>query len=106
VEKIDGTNEPGWLYFGCSKDAFKIDTQGKGPFCGHVNGALVMKELERPWVHWHSSMSPKLEDCLDPESPLFQEDLLQDKGGVKFGYLGKADDLEKIVVRGLEKWYV
>lgn len=94
---LDGTNKPGWLYFGCSKDAFEPDSQRKGIFCGHVNGALVMKELERPWLHWHSSMSPDLVNCLNPNNPFLNEEIMH--------AVAKADDLELIIIEGVRKWY-
>lgn len=97
LSPVDGTFQPGWLYFGNSKDAFSPLTKGKGVFCGHVNGALVMKELERPWLHWHSSMSPDLTKCLNQENPLLKEEIMHQ--------VGLADDLELIVIEGLRKWY-
>jgi len=57
-----------------------------------------MKELERPWVHWHSSMSPDLMECLNPTSPLAQNPIMT--------FAGKADDMEIIVVHGIKKWHV
>ncbi|KAF9880612.1 hypothetical protein CkaCkLH20_01654 [Colletotrichum karsti] len=41
----------GWNYFGESKDAFGLNAY-LGPFNGHVNGACIMKEIHKPWLHW------------------------------------------------------
>ncbi|KAH0610730.1 uncharacterized protein H6S33_011157 [Morchella sextelata] len=40
------TEPTAWIYQGRSSHAFQEDTSYLGPFNGHVNGALVMKELE------------------------------------------------------------
>ena len=43
-----------WLFNGASWDAFSADAAGAGPFDGHVNGSVVMKERAAPWLHWQS----------------------------------------------------
>ncbi|GAB7356936.1 hypothetical protein MBLNU459_g7782t1 [Dothideomycetes sp. NU459] len=45
------TADPVWIFNGDSMGAFG-DQSYLGPFNGHVNGSLVMKELKRPWIHW------------------------------------------------------
>ncbi|KAK4184363.1 hypothetical protein QBC35DRAFT_59114 [Podospora australis] len=47
----------GWNYFGNAKDAFGRNAY-LGPFNGHVNGAVIMKELHEPWIHWYNPSSP------------------------------------------------
>lgn len=44
------TESTAWIYQGRSSHAFQEDTSYLGPFNGHVNGALVMKELEKSVV--------------------------------------------------------
>ncbi|KAK4224652.1 hypothetical protein QBC38DRAFT_12997 [Podospora fimiseda] len=46
----------GWNFFGNSLDAFGRNAY-LGPFNGHVNGAVVMKELREPWIHWYNPSS-------------------------------------------------
>ena len=43
-----------WVFAGNSRAAFEQVTAGKGPFESHVNGNVLMKELRKPWIHWHS----------------------------------------------------
>jgi hypothetical protein len=45
---------PAWVFAGNARHALSDPTQGKGPFESHKSGALLMKELKRPWVHWDS----------------------------------------------------
>lgn len=40
-------NRFGWIFQGKSTDAFVEETAYLGPWNGHVNGALVMKELHK-----------------------------------------------------------
>ncbi|MDQ3090970.1 MAG: hypothetical protein M3R46_04765 [Actinomycetota bacterium] len=46
--------EAAWVFAGNSRHALSDPTQGKGPFESHTSGAFLMKELEIPWLHWHS----------------------------------------------------
>jgi hypothetical protein len=46
--------ESAWVFAGNSRHALFDPTQGKGPFESHASGALLMKELKIPWLHWHS----------------------------------------------------
>ncbi|KAF2225804.1 hypothetical protein BDZ85DRAFT_307780 [Elsinoe ampelina] len=48
------TTVQAWNYFGNSMDAFGPSSY-LGPFNGHVNGAVIMKELHAPWIHWYGS---------------------------------------------------
>lgn len=43
-----------WVYAGNSRDALRPASAGKGPFETHVTGNLIMKELTKPWMNWHS----------------------------------------------------
>ncbi|GES85123.1 hypothetical protein RCL2_001221400 [Rhizophagus clarus] len=88
-------NENEWWWLGNSWDAFKVETRNRGPFDGHVNGSLVMKELNRPWVHWNSQFFV-ISECLDPEDPLRHELLFEDLSG--------AIRLEHIVKNAVSEW--
>ncbi|KAK3985450.1 hypothetical protein QBC44DRAFT_384841 [Cladorrhinum sp. PSN332] len=46
----------GWNYFGNALDAFGANAY-LGPFNGHVNGSVIMKELHEPWIHWYNPSS-------------------------------------------------
>jgi hypothetical protein len=84
-----------WWWLGNSWNAFKDETRYKGPFDGHVNGSLVMKELNRPWVHWNSQFFV-ISDCLDPEDPLRKEPIFEE--------LSDANRLEHIVKDAVSEW--
>jgi hypothetical protein len=43
-----------WVWAGNSRHALEAPTRGLGPFEAHPSGTFLMKELKRPWVHWHS----------------------------------------------------
>lgn len=90
-----------WLYFGSSRDALAPDTHGLGPFCGHPNGGLTIKEMERPWPHWHSSVA-QLD--LKPSHPLRDDPLFCDQktGTWHFGF---ADHLATMVAKGTKQWF-
>jgi len=89
-----------WLYFGSSKDAFTPDTQGLGPFCGHANGCLTMKEIEEPWPHWHRTETPLK---LPPDHPMMHDPLFQDQtSGL---YFGEPDHMARMVVAGTKAWF-
>ncbi|KAF3927116.1 hypothetical protein AA313_de0208487 [Arthrobotrys entomopaga] len=95
------TGEHRWLYFGCSKDAFAADTFGIGPFCGHPNGGLIMKEMEEPWLHWHSTtFSLDLPD----DHPLSKDPLFRhpDSGIWHFTH---ANHMAHLVRTGTERWF-
>ncbi|CAG8443577.1 12763_t:CDS:1 [Funneliformis caledonium] len=88
-------NKNEWWWLGNSWHALKDPTRGKGPFDGHVNGALVMKELNRPWLHWHSQMFT-ISDCLDPKTPLRHEPIFENRLD--------AVELEHIVKDAVSEW--
>ncbi|KAH8144489.1 uncharacterized protein LAJ45_11500 [Morchella importuna] len=104
AEKED--NSPAvWHYLGSSFDAFSADTEGRGPFCGHVNGALVMKELGLPWMHWHSTRH-RINSTLSPTNPLLSDELLQPAGSRgKLSYIANGDRFERIVRNAAFQWY-
>src|ERR1043165_8191636 len=86
-----------WAWAGHSWDALAQDTRGKGPFDSHVNGAMVMKELKAPWIHWHSQASSVTLEALAPTDPLRTEPLFLQRTG--------AEHLEIDVVRpGVRRW--
>jgi hypothetical protein len=87
-----------WLYFGSSNDAFTPDTQGLGPFCGHANGGLVMKEADSPWPHWHS---PVAELELEESHPIYKEKLFRNHTGWLFG---SAHELATMIMNGTMRW--
>ncbi|KAF1998462.1 hypothetical protein P154DRAFT_577809 [Amniculicola lignicola CBS 123094] len=89
-----------WLYFGSSEDAFTPDTYGLGVFCGHANGGIVMKELDEPWVHWHT---PRNQLELPDNHALRQCTTLLDSGDWNFGF---GEDMARMVQRGNREWYV
>lgn len=62
--------EPGaWVWAGNSRHALEAESRGQGPFEAHPAGSFLMKELKRPWVHWHS-----------PDAPMDDRDLPADSG--------------------------
>jgi hypothetical protein len=86
-----------WIWAGSSWDALAPGSRGHGPFDSHVNGALNMKELKRPWVHWHSQAAMILDSVLAPDDPLRAERL----------WIGRqqADEFERAVARpGIQRW--
>ena len=86
-----------WIWAGSSWDALAPDSRGKGPFDSHVNGALNMKELKRPWVHWHSPAARILDSALAPDDPLAAEPLWVNRG--------QADEFERAIARpGIQRW--
>ena len=90
-----------WQYHGCSKDAFEQDSRYLGPFCGHVNGALVMKELKSPWSHWISSKTRTLGKSLPNTDAIWRQTKLL---GERLKKVQHADNLEPIIIEGVDKW--
>lgn len=86
-----------WFFMGDSNDALRPDSAGNGPFDGHVNGSLVMKELRFPWLHW-SSETEKIEaNVFEPGHPILSHKVFLERTG--------AEILERrIVVPGIDKW--
>ncbi len=86
-----------WIWAGSSWDALAADSRGQGPFDSHVNGALNMKELKAPWLHWHSQAAGIREEALAGSDPLRTDPLWQAREG--------AERLETEVVRpGIQRW--
>ncbi|MBA2368049.1 MAG: hypothetical protein H0V82_03390 [Candidatus Protochlamydia sp.] len=89
-----------WIWVGNSQHALEPLTRGKSPFCGHVNGAPIMKELELPWSNWQSSLATLDDSILPPDSPLIKKyPFLDDKTEE-----GMADDLEIFIKGGIDLW--
>jgi hypothetical protein len=86
-----------WIWAGNSQHALEPATRGKGPFDSHVNGSLVMKELKRPWTHWHSMSASINNEVLAPDDPLRSEPLFSNKAGAELLELG-------IVKPGIVRW--
>jgi hypothetical protein len=72
-----------WVWAGSSWDALEDDARGQGPFDSHVNGALNMKELKQPWMHWHSMAAQIRDRALKPGDPLLAEPLWTDRQGAE-----------------------
>ena len=86
-----------WIWAGSSWDALAPGSRGHGPFDSHVNGALNMKELKLPWVHWHSQAAAILDDVLAPEIRCAPNRCGRQKAA--------ADEFERTVVRpGIQRW--
>jgi hypothetical protein len=85
-----------WAWRGNSNHALSAPTRGQGCFDCHVNGSLVMKELEFPWQNWHSMVAP-IDSAVAQSSPLRADPLFLNKSG--------GEDLEASVVRpGIARW--
>ncbi|KAK6352357.1 hypothetical protein TWF730_009186 [Orbilia blumenaviensis] len=97
-----------WTYNGKSSDAFNKDTEYLGPFNGHVNGAVIMKELQQPWLHWQSTDGTIL-DCLSKATinSYLQYPYLSDENtGSPFSKLGNGNDLQKNIIQpGVMNWF-
>lgn len=102
MDEVEGKTSPKWLYLGASADAFTPDTEGRGPFCGHVNGTLVMKELSVPWRNWHSTRH-QINATFSLDDPLLQDRLLQPPGG-QLTYVAMGDRFEQIVKNATREW--
>lgn len=85
-----------WLWAGSSWQALEEDTRGQGPFDSHINGGMVMKELELPWLHWHSMAQTITPEVLPPGDPLRNEPLFLSRAG--------AERLEAIVKNNVSQW--
>ncbi|GAA6179573.1 hypothetical protein NBRC116594_10110 [Shimia sp. NS0008-38b] len=86
-----------WFYSGDSTHALASPTRGRGPFDGHVNGSLVMKELRAPWLHWDSQAVPIPPEAFAPDSPILNHRLMANTVG--------AEVLEtEIIQPGIDRW--
>lgn len=84
----------GWAWAGNSFHALSPLTRGLGPFDSHINGSLVMKELKRPWSHWHTAENGIPRDSI---GEVFVKDPL-------FARLDGAEELEGTVRTGISRW--
>lgn len=84
-----------WAWAGNSFHALDAPTRGQGPFDSHINGSLVMKELKRPWTHWHSMNSSIPREVFGKSefntNPIFE-------------ILDGGELLENIVRTGVRRW--
>ena len=86
-----------WIWAGSSWDALDPDCRGQGPFDSHVNGALNMKELKIPWLHWHSMSAGIRDEVLAPGDALRNDPLWKAKES--------AHLLEDEIIRpGIRRW--
>jgi hypothetical protein len=93
-ERRDGA----WVWAGSSWDSLTPEARGKGPFDSHVNGALNMKELKAPWVHWHSQAAQITNAALAPDDPLRNEPIWINRS--------PAESYENDIVRpGILRWH-
>jgi hypothetical protein len=58
---------PAWVFAGNARHALADPTQGNGPFESHTSGALLMKELKVPWVHWDSTFAHITASVFSPD---------------------------------------
>jgi hypothetical protein len=86
-----------WVWAGNSLHALDPKSRGRGPFDSHVNGALVMKELKFPWVHWKSVAASVPPEVFAPDDPARTDPLFTEASGAEF--LETA-----VVVPGVERW--
>ncbi len=90
---VDGA----WVFAGNSRAALVAPTEGKGPFDSHVTGNLLMKELRKPWIHWHSSAGHMIDTVFALDDPRRRHDWFTQRQG--------ADVFEKTVARpSIRRW--
>ncbi|KAH8147163.1 uncharacterized protein LAJ45_08641 [Morchella importuna] len=100
------TESTAWIYQGRSSHAFQEDTSYLGPFNGHVNGALVMKELEKPWYHWESAQEPNFDQCFsDAEKASFMSTPYISSDGNLFSGVSDANKIQITIQNGVTRWY-
>lgn len=86
-----------WVFAGNSRHALSDPTQGKGPFESHTSGALLMKELEIPWINWHSFEATIPASVFPPGDPLRTHPWFDDKKG--------ADICElEVAIPSMKRW--
>ncbi|RVJ72531.1 hypothetical protein [Sinorhizobium medicae] len=86
-----------WFYSGDSYDALDPPSRGMGPFDGHVNGSLAMKELRRPWLHWKSQSVSIPPEAFQPAHPVLSHRIFQEAAG--------AELLEtQFIQPGIDRW--
>lgn len=86
----------GWIWAGNSFHSLEAGSRGRGPFDSHINGALVMKELKEPWVHWHSMSGGIPREVAFPTEELRVDPLFVEMTG--------AEALEPITRVGVRRW--
>ncbi|KAF8453889.1 hypothetical protein BDZ91DRAFT_853126 [Kalaharituber pfeilii] len=105
-EGVEQKKVLGWVYQGRSSDAFKEETSYVGPFGGHVNGAVVMKELQKPWYHWRGGTHSTISDCLSmKEKATLKNIRYLSTDGILFAGINNPDILESAVKRGVDLWF-
>jgi hypothetical protein len=86
-----------WFHSGDGTHALEPPTRGRGPFDGHVNGSLVMKELRAPWLHWNSQSVSIPPEAFAPGHPILGHRLMTDPVG--------AEILERDIIQpGIDRW--
>lgn len=86
-----------WFLSGDSTHALEPPTRGRGPFDGHVNGSLVMKELRAPWLHWNSQSIPIPPEAFASGHPILGHRLMARLVG--------AEILERDIIQpGIDRW--
>jgi hypothetical protein len=86
-----------WAFAGNSRHALSPPTKGKGPFEAHPSGNLIMKELRRPWVHWHSFTVDITKDAFPKGDGRRNHPWFTNKDG--------ADTCETaVVIPSIERW--
>ena len=86
-----------WVFAGNSRAALEPATAGKGPFESHVSGNLLMKELRKPWINWHSPNAGVFATVLAPANELARHPWFTGAEG--------ADVFEKAVARpAIRRW--
>lgn len=86
-----------WIWSGNSFHALESATRAKGPFLGHVNGGVVMKELKIPWPHWHSMNATINSNIFSPTDPFVKSRFFRPESGL----VQQAQDLETSFIRPL-----
>lgn len=71
-------NRHEWHYKGDSRDAFDAQTAERGCFACHRHGMPLMKELEAPWVNWHTQSSQIPREAI-PNPDVRDSDLFRNK---------------------------
>ncbi|KAK3368704.1 hypothetical protein B0H63DRAFT_529067 [Podospora didyma] len=97
-----------WNLFGSSTEAFG-ERAYLGPFNGHVNGAIIMKELHDPWIHWfNTASSVDFTQCFSPEevTELSSAPYITQPGGAILSQLTEGPGvLEDMITTGVSNWF-
>jgi len=79
-----------WTFHGTSKDLVELDPTSKCAAC-HVDGGMIMKELDTPWLHWEGdATTPGATELIDRIDDL--------------GTRSTGADLEQTVITANEEW--